>query len=137
MNTFEAPNSIIMEKKKTNFGIIEKITDHFIVFSYNSNIEIGEFEIKEVLSLLKDYVAEYGKIKLIIEIPQTTIMTLEAMTYLQVNKYKNENTIALGLVMKSIAQRVGSKFYHTKVEVGVPTKFFKTKEEAIEWIGKI
>jgi hypothetical protein len=137
MDILEAPNSIIMNERKTNFGLIEKVSTHFIIFSYNQNIEIGELELKDVLSILKDYVAKHGKIKLIIEIPQTTIMTLEAMTYLQVNKYKNENTLAVALVMKSIAQRVGSKFYHTKVEVGVPTKFFKEKKDAIDWISQI
>ena len=126
-----------MNVPTSNLGTIELLSTHFMVFTYDNNLEIRKEEIKELLNTLKEYVTENGKVKLIVEIPDTTVLTLEAMSYMYEAKYKNENTVALALVMKSIAQRVGSKYYHTKIEVGVPTKFFKTKEEAISWITEI
>lgn len=115
---------------------VEVISSDFVICSYFPGLEIKSGDILESLNNLKEHVAENGKIKLIIEIPPTTIITTEAMNFLGKEKYKNANTVALALVTESIAQRVISKFYHTNVEVGVPTKFFKSKEKAIAWISQ-
>ncbi|MCT4581277.1 MAG: hypothetical protein N4A35_07650 [Flavobacteriales bacterium] len=126
-----------METRTLRFGTIKIISKNLIHFCYNKGIEVGVNEMQEIIQILVDYVAENGKIKLVLEIPPTTMTNLEAMTYLNENKYKNENTIAVALVTKAIAQRLNSKFYHTKVEVGVPTEFFKSVEEALTWLSQV
>lgn len=126
-----------MKNQKPGLGINELVSPNFMIFTYHENLEIGEADIMTALNELKDYVAVHGKIKLILEVPPSTVISREAMNYVQTNKYKNENFLALALVINSIAQRLGAKFYHTQVEVGAPTQFFKTREEAISWISKI
>jgi hypothetical protein len=125
-----------MNEMNSDLGINELISPNFMIFSYYENMEVGEPEIIKALTELKSYVAIHGKIKLVLEVPPTTVMSVEAMNYVQINKYKNENLVALALVIKSIAQRLGAKFYHTRIEVGAPTQFFKTREEAINWISE-
>lgn len=126
-----------MEIRKLSFGTIRIISKNLIYFCYDKGVEVGESEIKKLIDILRTYVAENGKIKLVLEIPPTTETTIEAINYLNQVKYKKENTIAVAIVTKSIAQRLNSKFYHTKVEAGAPTEFFKTVEEALEWIEKV
>lgn len=126
-----------MEIRKLSFGTIRIISRNLIHFSYDKGIEVGKDEIKNLIDSLRVYVAENGKVKVLLEVPPTTITTLEAMTFLHDNKYKKENTLAVALVAQSIAQRLNLKFFHTKIDNEVPTQFFKTTEEALEWLEQV
>tara|TARA_X000000950_G_C13555915_1_gene513521 strand:+ start:249 stop:629 length:381 start_codon:yes stop_codon:yes gene_type:complete len=126
-----------MEVRKLSFGTIRIISKNLIHFCYNKGIEVGEKEIENLIESLKNYVVEHGKVKVLLEVPPTTVTSLEAIAFLNQNKYKNENTLAVALVAKSIAQRINLKFYHTKVDNEVPTQFFKTVEEAFNWLEEL
>jgi len=122
---------------ETSSGIATEIEKGIIHFQYFKGIEITEEQVQENLDLLEDYVNKHGKIKLILEIPSTTYDSSEAFEYLNNVKYKNKNTVAMALIVKSIAQRLNSKYYHTNIETGAPTAFFKTFDEALVWVKTI
>jgi hypothetical protein len=46
----------------------------------------------------------------------------------------NSNTIAIGLIIESLSQRLLSKFYFKINKVPYPVQFFKTEIEATMWL---
>ncbi len=114
-------------------GTVYFLDKHLIHFLYKKGETTLE-EVKELLAYLSNYVEENGKIKLILEIPPFSELSNEAIEYIYQNKYKKRNLVALALVIESIAQRLNSKFYHSKVETVVKTEFFKDYKKALDWI---
>lgn len=91
----------------------------------------------ENFKYLETYVNENGKVKLILEIPSNTFDSTEGFDYVNKFKYKSKYTIAVALIVSSLAQKLNSKHYHTKVDTEVPAKFFKNFDKALEWIKSI
>ncbi len=114
-------------------GTIYFLDKNLIHFTYKKGETTLE-EVKELLSYLTDYVKKNGKIKLILEIPPFSELSNEAVEYIYRNKYKQKNILTLALVIESIAQRLNSKFYHSKIETNVKTEFFKDFNKALDWI---
>jgi len=126
-----------MQTIETTSGVIIEVEKGLIHFRYNKGLEISELQVVENLTHMEEYVEKYGKIKLILEIPSSTFDSSEAFEYLNEVKYKSEYTTAVALIVSSLAQKLNSKHYHTRVDADVPAEFFKNYTEALEWIKSI
>jgi len=126
-----------MRTIETLSGVIIEVEKGLIHFRYNKGLEISTLHIIENLEYLESYVAKYGKVKLIIEMPENTFDSTEGFEYLNEIKYKESYTIAVALIVKSLAQKLNSKHYHTRIDKNVPAEFFKNYSDALEWVRSI
>ncbi len=126
-----------MRSQKTTSGVIYEVEKGVIYFRYYEEIEVTKNHLVENFTYLEEYVKKNGKIKLIIEIPSSTFESSEAFDYTNEIKYKKEYTLAVALIVKSLAQKLNSKYYNSKIDSAIPASFFKSYDEALKWIKTI
>ncbi len=126
-----------MKTIKTSSGLITEIEKGVIYFRYDKGIEISVLQMEENFKYLEKYVSKNGKIKLILETPSNTFDSSEGFDYVNEIKYKSKYTKAVALIVSSLAQKLNSKHYHTRVDAEVPAKFFKSFDDALEWIKNV
>lgn len=99
----------------------------------NNTIDVADlWKIKEVNRELADG-KKYG---VLVESDMMTNITKDAMK-LSASKEFQENTVAKALIIKSVGHQIVGSFYLKFNKPHIPTRIFKEKEEALEWLSQM
>ena len=123
----------IIESIELDFGTISLRSDGIIEqrFAREDPYEITPEVLKEFIDAIKSL--SKGKPRCILSIPGLygSITTEARKVSIQEG---NSNTIAIGLIIESLSQRLLSKFYFKINRVPYPVQFFKSEIEATLWL---
>ena len=107
------------------------ISDQIFYASYkpHSFNDVPEMEI-----VFNEYnkVAESGPLKVIVEFGELSSITKEARNYLKKHKVK---AICEAIIINSLAQRLIMSFYIKVKSHNHPSKVFKSKKNALNWVN--
>ena len=123
----------IIESIKLDFCTISLRSDGIIEqrFAREDPYEITAEVLQEFIDAIKSLYK--GEQRCIIVIPGL-YGTITAEARKMSIQEENSNTIAIGLIIESLSQRLLSKFYFKINKVPYPVQFFKSEIEATLWL---
>jgi len=123
----------IIESIELDFCTISLRSDGIIEqrFAREDPYEITEEVMQEFIDAIKSFYK--GKQRCILAIPGL-YGTITAEARKMSIREEHPNTIAIGLIIESLSQRLLSKFYFKINKVPYPVKFFKNEIEATLWL---
>ena len=125
----------IIESIEFDFCTISLRSDGIVEqrFAKNDPYEITAEVLQEFIDAIKSL--SKGKPRCILSIPGLygSITTEARKVSIQEG---NSNTIAIGLIIESLSQRLLSKFYFKINKVPYPVQFFKSEIETTLWLHK-
>ena len=123
----------IIESIEFDFCTISLRSDGIVEqrFAKNDPYEITAEVLQEFIDAIKSL--SKGKPRCILSIPGLygSITTEARKVSIQEG---NSNTIAIGLIIESLSQRLLSKFYFKINKVPYPIQFFKSEIETVVWL---
>ncbi|MCB9196485.1 MAG: hypothetical protein H6600_02895 [Flavobacteriales bacterium] len=122
-------------EKDLGFATVKMISPQIFqtLVRENTTIDVESLlKIKEVNRELADG-KKYG---VLVESDMMTNITRDAMK-LSASKEFQENTVAKALIIKSIGHQIVGSFYLKFNKPHIPTRIFKEKEEALEWLSQM
>jgi hypothetical protein len=125
----------ILESIELDFCTISLRSDGIIEqrFAREDPYEITAEVLQEFIDAIKSLYK--GKQRCILAIPGL-YGTITAEARKRSIQEENSNTIAIGLIIESLSQRLLSKFYFKINKVPYPVQFFKSEIEATVWLHK-
>ena len=125
----------IIESIELDFCTISLRSDGIIEqrFAREDSYEITEEVMQEFIDAIKSLYK--GEQRCILSIPGLygSITTEARKVSIQEDNF---NTIAIGLIIESLSQRLLSKFYFKINKVPYPVQFFKNEIEATQWLNE-
>ena len=125
----------IIESIELDFCTISLRSDGIIEqrFAREDSYEITEEVMQEFIDAIKSlYKAEQ---RCILSIPGLYGSITTEARKISIQE-EHPNTIAIGLIIESLSQRLLSKFYFKINKVPYPVQFFKNEIEAILWLNE-
>lgn len=124
----------VLSSVRTSKSSIHLLTNGVVVIEVDNNVVI---EVEDVKDIVKSQGELTGKKKHpVVTVPsEYTSVTKEARHFMS-GKEAAKYTLVDGFVIRALAQKILANFYMRFQKPVVPTKIFRTKEEAVEWAEK-
>lgn len=108
------------------------LLDGSVFYSYTKPGKLIKME--DTIFIFKNYKTHSasGPIKVIIEMGQHSSMDKQSREFLQKHKVKS---ICEAVIINGLAQRLLINFYHKLKSHTNPSKVFKTRDEALDWVN--
>ena len=118
----------------TKSAVISVIDNKIFKVNHRNDYEIEFKDIQEIFALYKDYRKREIVNKILIIGGGRTSMTSDARQLAQTLVY---DTIAEGIVVKSLSERIIANFYFMIKSKSYPIKIFSTEEAAVKWLNSL
>ncbi|MFZ5552363.1 MAG: hypothetical protein ACOZCO_04550 [Bacteroidota bacterium] len=129
MKTSEASASVTTSK-----STIYLLTNGVVVVEVIDNVVLDVSDLKEIVKKQGELTG--NKKHPVVTIPsEFTSVTKEAREFMS-GKQAAKYTLADAFIIRSLPQKILADFYIRFQKHAVPTKIFRTKEEAVKWAGK-
>ncbi len=109
--------------------------DYIVEVHCKNNFEYDVDQIKENISVLEDYACS-GKIKIVNIVPLNTSITKKAREFLAEAPH-DKYAVAEAFFISSITQQLTANFYMKINKPKLPTKFFLSFDDAVQWLKEI
>ena len=131
MTTKKKENEVV-----TRVGKFTKLENDIGIISYNGNIDITAFEMKNFLEEI--YLVMNGKrFYLINEVKEIGVFTNEVWAFLGTNILHNNTIIASAITSDSLGYKLQTSFNFKKYPLKYPVRLFKNKELAKKWVAEL
>jgi len=128
---FTAPERI--KPITTTAFVFSEAEEGILYFNYHDKIVIELKDVKKAFELYENHSKNYT-MKVLIEFGAYSSITTEARAYIE---NKQMPTPAQAVIIHNLAQRILARFYKFFRKDTHPLRFFKQKDEAIEWLKAI
>ncbi len=130
MTNNKLDNNSYLENEFCEYWIDERGIIHEI---FKPSFDIMDLEIAKIITADRLKVSNGVYRPLYVELGNAVKMEREANKYLSTGDAMTYLT-ATGILVRDEIERIGAQFYITFFRPSIPTKFFRNKEKALNWL---